>query len=413
MEKWVFQHERRENMARITYTYRHYPLSEELTEKSKNVAFFTRPLLGFGLGAILWFVPSMAFNVSVSVSNVLMVIGMVGGPIALQIIRAKKFAQYDAEYAKILKEQEKKNTTNKKPVVQQKPAYQQPVQQQPVQQQPVQQQPVQQQPVYQQPVQQQPVYQQPVYQQPVYQQPVYQQPVYQQPVYNTAGSGMQTLDEQIDEICKIANANLSAQNDPQIHWECAQKLEQMLQVHPDNERLQREVAQNLANYSWNSTGKPFAERRRAYNAALRSLTLEKKKREMEELDNRKFILIIHAVNGGQDAAWLDDVNALEEARQWLRTAATYKMEAPDAERQQYQNVAIPSVHFHVGYWLAKTYLAQTPPQKQKAKAVIEEALQVCPYALVRKCDVCPRANTDTSTVNSREQLMSLLQLASQ
>ena len=398
-------------MARITY--RHYPLSEELTEKSKNVAGWTRPLFGFALGTVLSFglgfgLSSMGLKVSSPAGDVLLAIGMIGGPIALWIFRMKKFAEYDAEYARILKEQEKKNTANKKPVVQQKPAYQQPVQQQPVQQQPVQQQPV-----YQQPVQQQPVYQQPVYQQPVYQQPVYQQPVYQQPVYNTAGSGMQTLDEQIDEICKIANANLSAQNDPQIHWECAQKLEQMLQVHPDNERLQREVAQNLANYSWNSTGKPFAERRRAYNAALRSLTLEKKKREMEELDNRKFILIIHAVNGGQDAAWLDDVNALEEARQWLRTAATYKMEAPDAERQQYQNVAIPSVHFHVGYWLAKTYLAQTPPQKQKAKAVIEEALQVCPYALVRKCDVCPRANTDTSTVNSREQLMSLLQLASQ
>lgn len=374
-------------MARITYTYRQYPLSEELTEKSKNVAFFTHPLLGFGLGTALWLGLSMALNLSLDASNVLMGIGMIGGPIALLIIRAKKFAQYDAEYAKILKEQEKKNTANKKPVAQQKPAYQQPVQQQPVYQQPV--------------------------QQPVYQQPVYQQPVYQQPVYNNAGSGMKTLDEQIDEVCRIANANLSAQNDPQIHWECAQKLEQMLQAYPVHERLQREVAQNLANYAWNSTAKPFAERRRAYNAALRSLILEKNKRETTELDRRKFCLIWHAVNGGLDAAYLYDIDAMEETLQWLRTAATYKMEAPDALRQQHQNVAIPSVHFHVGYWLAKAYLAQTPPQKQQAKAVVEEALRVCPYALVRMCDVNPNRNTDTSTLESRDQLLSLLQMASQ
>ena len=291
----------------------------------------------------------------------------------------------------VLKEQEKKNTANKKPVAQQQPV----------------QQPVQQQPVYQQPVQQ------PVYQQPVYQQPVYQQPVYQQPVYNNVGSGMKTLDEQIDEICRIANANLSAQNDPQIHWECAQKLEQMLQLYPNHERLKREVAQNLANYAWYGNAKPFPERRKVYNAALRSLTLEEKKRETTELDRRKFCLIWHAVNGGLDAAYIYDVNAMEEALQWLRTAATYKMEAPDAERQQHQNVAIPSVHFHVGYWLAKAYLEQTPPQKQKAKAVIEEALQVCPYALVRMCDVNPKCNTDTSTLESREHLLSLLQMASQ
>lgn len=265
----------------------------------------------------------------------------------------------------------------------------------------------------QQPVQQQPVYQQPVYQQPVYQQPVYQQPVYQQPVYNTSGSGIKTLDEQIDEICRLANANLDTQNDPQIYWECAQKLEKLLQTYPDNERLQRNIAQNLAHYSWHSTAKPFAERRKVYNAALRSLTLGKKKPETAEMDKRKFCLIWHAVNGGLDAVKLDDIDAMEESLQWLRTAATYKMEVPSAERQQYQNVAIPSAHFYVGYWLTKAYLAQTPPQKQRAKAVAEETLQACSYALIRTCDVNPKRNTDTNVLMTREQLMSLLQLASQ
>ena len=394
-------------MARITYSYRQYPLSEKLTNKSKNVAFFTHPLFGLGLGTALWLGLSIALDLSSDASNVLMGIGMIGGPIALLIIRAKKFAQYDAEYAKILKEQEKKNTANKQPVVQQKPAYQQPVQQQPVQQQPVYQQPVQQQQVQQPVTYQTPVMQQSAYHPPVMQQPA--QPTYQPPVYQMS----KTLDEQIDEICKIANDNLNAQNDPKIYWECAQKLEQMLQAHPDHERLQRETAQILLNYSWHSTCTPFTERRKAYNAARRSLTLEKKKRETTELDHRKYCLIWHAVHGGREAGNLFDIGALEDALLWLRTAATYKMEVPDAERQQYQNVAIPSARFYVGYWLGKAYLEQSPPQKQKAKAVIEEALQACPYALIRQCDLNPNRNTDTATLITRENLMSLLQLASQ
>lgn len=374
-------------MARIKITtrYKQYPLSEKLTQKSYIVASFTHPLFGFGLGIVLSFALAIALNVSSGAFDVLLVMGMVGGPIAFWIIRVKKFAQYDAEYAKILQEQEKKNTEKKFSAVNQiKNGYEEPA-----------------------------VQRQPVYQQPVQQQPVYQQPVYQQPVYNNAGSGMKTLDEQIDEICRIAIDNISAQNDPQIHWECAQKLEQMLQAHPAHEGLQREVAQNLANYSWTSTARPFSERRRAYNASLRSLTLEKRQRETTELDRRKFCLIFHAVFGGTDAANLNDVNAMEEALQWLRTAATYKMEEPDAERQQYQNVAIPSVRFYVGYCLAKAYLEQTSPQKQKAKAIIEEALQACPYALIRQCDLNPNRNTDTSTVITRENMMSLLQVASQ
>lgn len=390
-------------MARITYSYRQYPLSEKLTNKSKNVAFFTSPLFGFGLGTALWIGLSMLLDLSSDASNVLMGIGVIGGPIALWIIRMKKFAQYDAEYAKILKEQEKKNTANKQPVVQQKPAYQQPVvQQNPTYQQPVQQQPVQQPVTYQTPVMQQSAYHPTVMQQPA-------QTTYQPPVYQMS----KTLDEQIDEICRIANNNLNAQNDPQIHWECAQKLEQMLQAHPDHERLQREAAQNLANYSWYSTCTTFVERARACNAALRSLTLENKKRETTELDRRKICLIFHAVHGGREAGNLFDISAMENALQWLRTASTYKMEAPDAESQQYQNVAIPSTRFFVGYWLGRAYLEQSPPQKQKAKAVIEEALQVCPYALIRQCDLNPKRNTDTSTVITRENLMSLLQLASQ
>ena len=249
--------------------------------------------------------------------------------------------------------------------------------------------------------------QQPVYQPPVVQQPA-QQPVYRPPVYSTT----KTLDEQIDEICRTANDNLAGQNDAEIHWQCAQRLEGLLKSYPNHERLIRNVAQNLANYSWYSTGKPFDERRRAYSASLRSLTLETQKREVEEMDRRKHCLVTHAVHGGIDAGNLHDISAMEDARQWLRTAAAYRVEIPDAKRQQYENVAVPSTQFYVGYWLAKAYLDQNPPQKQKAKAVLEEALQACPYALIRQCDINPNLHANTDTLMTREHLLGLLNQAS-
>ena len=367
-----------------------------LSKKSYIVASFTHPLFGFGLGTVLSFALAMAFDISSAAFDVLLVMGMIGGPIAFWIFRMKKFAQYDAQYAKILKEQEKKNTANQKPVAQQKPAYQQPVQQQPVYQQPVQQQPVQQAVTYQTPVMQQSAYQPPVMQQSA-------QPCYQPPVYQVS----KTLDEQVNEIVAIANRNLDGKSDPEIHWQCAERFEELFRAHPENDRVRINLAQTLANYSWSSTGKPFQERQRACAAIQRAMAIENQDPGIVERDKRKFTMIIHAVHGAIDASNIRSISALEEAAQWLRTASEYKLENPNAEHQQYMNVAIPSARFLVGYWLGKAYLEQNPPQKQSAKVALEEALRVCPFAMIRNCDVNPVLNTDTTPCLYREEVQAL------
>ena len=395
-------------MARITYRYKQYPLSKELTKKSENVASLTHPLFGFGLGIVLSFALAMGLDVSSDAFNVLMVIGMVGGPIALWIFRMKKFAQYDAEYAKILKEHEKKNAPQNASAVNRNTQASQP---KPQPQQPVYQPPVQQQPAYQQPVYQQPVYQAPVqqsaYQPPVMQQPA--QPTYQPPVYQV----QKTLDEQINEIAEIANRNLDGKNDPEIHWQCASRFEELFRAYPENDRVRRNLAQNLANYAWCSPGRPFQERQRACAAVLRAMAIVNQDPGVAERDRRKYTMIIHAVHGSVDAGNMHSIPEMEEAAQWLRTASEYKLENPDAKQQQYMNVAIPSARFFLGYWLGRAYLEQNPPQKQKARAILEEALQACPFAMIRQCDLNPNLVADTSKIISREDLMELLNRASQ
>ena len=88
---------------RIRYT--NYPNSKKLTNKSKRVATLTHPLYGIILGAIVGALPG-ALIVSVFpeaeiVPMIFMVAGIIAVPILLSKYRKKKFAQYDAEYAQI------------------------------------------------------------------------------------------------------------------------------------------------------------------------------------------------------------------------------------------------------------------------------------------------------------------------
>lgn len=87
---------------RLTFKYRNYPLSPELTEKSKRVGQLTHPLYGIILGAMVFFVAGNLFPSSVEFVSMLGVAGMIAGPILLVQFRKKKFAQFDAEYEKIL-----------------------------------------------------------------------------------------------------------------------------------------------------------------------------------------------------------------------------------------------------------------------------------------------------------------------
>ena len=87
---------------RLTFKYRNYPKSPELTEKSRRVGTLTHPLYGIALGAIIMVVLGNLFPAAVELVCMLGVAGMIAGPILLVRYRKKKFAQFDAEYEKLL-----------------------------------------------------------------------------------------------------------------------------------------------------------------------------------------------------------------------------------------------------------------------------------------------------------------------
>ena len=72
-----------------------YPLSEELTNKSRQVGSYTHPLFGMLLGSLAAF-PCM------TACPVLVPILPFAGAILIVLYRKRKFAQFDAEYEKIL-----------------------------------------------------------------------------------------------------------------------------------------------------------------------------------------------------------------------------------------------------------------------------------------------------------------------
>lgn len=92
---------------RIHFKYKNYPLSKELTEKSKRVGTLTHPLYGIVLGVLPGLLAAFIFSSSVEIPMVLMLVGMVAGPILLSVVRKKKFAKYDAEYEKLLQSMNK------------------------------------------------------------------------------------------------------------------------------------------------------------------------------------------------------------------------------------------------------------------------------------------------------------------
>ena len=86
--------------------YKNYPNSQELTNKSLRVATLTSPLYGLMLGVVPGVVGAMIFPSSAAVPLVLIFAGIVAGPLLLRAYRRKKFAQYDAEYARLMQSQD-------------------------------------------------------------------------------------------------------------------------------------------------------------------------------------------------------------------------------------------------------------------------------------------------------------------
>ena len=85
---------------RIRYT--NYPDSKKLTNKSKRVATLTQPLYGIILGALPGIAAIALFPSAVVLPIVLLVCGIIAGPVLLVVYRKKKFAQFDAEYEELL-----------------------------------------------------------------------------------------------------------------------------------------------------------------------------------------------------------------------------------------------------------------------------------------------------------------------
>lgn len=84
---------------RIRISYKTYPLSKKLTEKSQRVATLTYPLYAMCLGCL----PGGMCFVATQIPGFLL-LSAAGAVVALVLapkIRKKKIAAFDAEYAKI------------------------------------------------------------------------------------------------------------------------------------------------------------------------------------------------------------------------------------------------------------------------------------------------------------------------
>ena len=88
---------------RLHYKYTNYPLSPELTRKSEDTALRTHPLYGIVLGGAPAMLATFLFGqLPDALFMILLFGGAIAGPFLLAAYRRKKFAQYDAEYAKLL-----------------------------------------------------------------------------------------------------------------------------------------------------------------------------------------------------------------------------------------------------------------------------------------------------------------------
>lgn len=87
---------------RIHFEYKNYPMSKELTEKSKLVGRRTHPVCALALSVLptllmVFLAPDyMHFGL---IASAVMVVPCI---ILMKKHREKKFAQFDAEYAKLL-----------------------------------------------------------------------------------------------------------------------------------------------------------------------------------------------------------------------------------------------------------------------------------------------------------------------
>ena len=86
---------------RMRISYRSYPLSKKLDQKSLRIATLTQPLTSMAIGVVPGMACAFLFPNSVEIPMTVMMVGMVGGLVLGPVIRKKMYAKMDAEYARI------------------------------------------------------------------------------------------------------------------------------------------------------------------------------------------------------------------------------------------------------------------------------------------------------------------------
>lgn len=252
-----------------------------------------------------------------------------------------------------------------------------------------------------QPVQQQT---QSIYPSPVYQTPAAVQTTGPQADCRLFRDDCNSIDEYVDDVQRVFDAN--TQNDPEVYWQCAKRLETKKSSFPDNEHLLRLLALSINHYSVYFKPNTFEDRKQIYYALKQILEMNPQSFSCC-LDALKFNLFYHVVIAAILAVNANDIQTMEEVWQWLHTASKYRMLNIDDRARQYQDVALPSIRLFMGHRLAKAYLAQGSENKKKACIILEDALQTCSFAQIRQCDLNPDRNTDLESVLYRDEVQEL------
>lgn len=220
-------------------------------------------------------------------------------------------------------------------------------------------------------------------------QPAVRQTAMQQPVKKASEQTI-NIEKLIDRVEQRA---LNCDKNTAVIWECLQELEHVYPQFPNHKRLCETIGDISFLYAVlkNTTSKMSHEDSRSvFNAARRSLDFTSNCTQ-KNLEYRYAPLFCRAVHGGISAGNSDKREDMEEALEWIRFASRYRITGLDDTLQYYvrYNAALPCVRTWLCYWLAVDYQEKSPQNIGKAREYINEALQHCPSAAIRQCDLNP------------------------
>lgn len=238
------------------------------------------------------------------------------------------------------------------------------------------------------------------------------QPI-QQPV-SKPEEKLSDIDADIENVMAAVNANIKGNNDPELHWEDLQKLEDMFTRYPNHEKLRQNVI--TMNYLYAATAlqmaeKSFDKRRQVFCAALRSVELQRNPDPMD-IDYNVWLIVYNAVHGTIEATHAEDRVQMIEAMDWVKSAAEYRIRGKDETLQKLMpyNDALTVCRPWLAFWLANSYRKE-PEAKTVAMWYIDEALRYCPAKPIRQCDLNPKS-TITEVILSKEDIQQMKRIIS-